>query len=628
LSLKLKIFSTMLVLFLSYILLDFCLIKYVIYPGFQNLEYYEAKRDFERCRRTIDREIHHLDSLCNDWAAWDDTYDFIIDKNKDYIDANLVIETFQDSILNVIYYFDNNADLVWGKAYNLKTMEPIELEEIFSSGLKANHYIFDHKDKHRTKHTIINTAIAPMLFSSRPILNSKNKGPVRGTLIMGRFLNTKVLNALKDQIRVNFALWPVDKLTDSQRILEESLGSVADVQIRAVSNEFLHVYGCMYGIDNKAVVLIRSDFPRNISLSGRKVSLYALISIFAVGILVIVFLIIYYQKTVIGPILKLTEYTKAITEENGSFGDSKDVFPLFEYRKDEIGVLAGEFESMMEKLNIARKNLTERSYMAGMAEMASGILHNVRNVLSPLIGEMDIMKRDIKNSSLNKIDKAWIEVLEGEPDGERKANLKKYIDISIRNLPAFENNLISHLTDLLEKSKQMEKFLSNLESFSKQRNLFEAFIFSDMIHESVKLVPKDKRKNILISVNMDIQKIGTIYLNRITLVQVIGNLLINACESFQGLSVTSPRVSISAYKYNDRGCEKLHITVSDNGVGISRKDYEKIFKRGFSSKKKGSTGIGLHWCSNVVNGMHGKIYVESDGPGRGSTFHIRIPCGI
>lgn len=86
---------------------------FIIRPGFLDLERQQANRNAKRCTEAMDREIHYLDKLCNDWASWDDMYAFVRDRNKAFITANLNEATFEVNNLDVFVTTDLDGRIVW-----------------------------------------------------------------------------------------------------------------------------------------------------------------------------------------------------------------------------------------------------------------------------------------------------------------------------------------------------------------------------------------------------------------------------------------------------------------------------------------------------------------------------------
>jgi sensor histidine kinase regulating citrate/malate metabolism len=69
----------------------------------------------------------------------------------------------------------------------------------------------------------------------------------------------------------------------------------------------------------------------------------------------------------------------------------------------------------------------------------------------------------------------------------------------------------------------------------------------------------------------------------------------------------------------------VRMTVSDDGAGIDKANLTNVFERGFSTKRDKTGGLGLHWSANSVAAMAGRMYAESDGPGKGARIHVLLP---
>jgi sensor histidine kinase regulating citrate/malate metabolism len=71
----------------------------------------------------------------------------------------------------------------------------------------------------------------------------------------------------------------------------------------------------------------------------------------------------------------------------------------------------------------------------------------------------------------------------------------------------------------------------------------------------------------------------------------------------------------------------IRVTVKDSGCGFSLDDENRIFQRGYSSKKGHMSGLGLHWSANALAGMGGRIVAASPGAGQGAQFSVLLPAG-
>ncbi len=331
---------------------NYAIQKSVTFPSFIDLERDEAQKDLDRCVGAIKREIHHLDSLCHDWAAWNDTYDFVESPSKEYLEANLVLSTFTDSGVNLIYVIDITGKVVWGEIHDLETEETMILADFSKDSFPTTHPLIRLKtgkrplaDKNVTG--VFMTEQGPMLIASRPILNSNNEGPIRGSLIMGRFLNHRVVKTLVEQAEVAFEVFPIQggSLPEDISKISNRFTPESPYLIENKGDEALLIYTKHPDIKGEQGLLIRAKIPRKISAKGYATIRYALISILisALGVLIVMLLLL--QRTVLKPIVDLTDHALSVKKT----GDLSVRLSI--PRHDEIGTLANEFDGMLEKLD-------------------------------------------------------------------------------------------------------------------------------------------------------------------------------------------------------------------------------------------------------------------------------------
>ena len=117
-----------------------------------------------------------------------------------------------------------------------------------------------------------------------------------------------------------------------------------------------------------------------------------------------------------------------------------------------------------------------------------------------------------------------------------------------------------------------------------------------------------------------------VHAHRVSLLQVMGNIILNAYESIERNKTPDGRIEVSVAEETVDELPMVRLTVVDNGCGFDEQTSEKIFQRGFSSKDGNMSGLGLHWCANALAGMGGRIQAESGGPGCGAEFHVLLPA--
>lgn len=620
-SLRSKILLILLVVVTLYAALDYGIQRMVVFPSFIVLEQHEAKKDLERCFEALRRESYHLDTFNHDWAAWDDTYQFVRDRNTDYVSSNLVAQTFIDNKLNLIYVCDEAGRVVWGEIRNVDTWQRMLLKEFPAESLPPTHPLLLHDNVYSAIAGVFTTEYKPMLVSSRPIVTTNNEGPIRGTLIMGRFLSEDSVQTLVEQTRVNFRLWPIagHAIPEAQREVLNDISDDQPVLISDNDNNLLFVYATFPDIQDNAALLVRADTPKEISAKGAAALRFALLSILVGGIVILLVLFVLLQRTVVAPMVNLTAHVVAIGKSDNL--SARLSLP----RRDEIGILAQECDRMVAQLSEARKKLLEQSYHSGMAEMASGILHNIRNSLSPMVVDIDVLRQELRKAPIERIEMARTELTEGTPSSQRRKDLNTFLYLANNNLATLIRKVRAKLDDVASLAIHIEEILPDRDKLSPRQRPMEEVRLDELVRDSIALIPGDLCETVSVEIDPSVERIGSVRAHRVSLWQVLANLLVNAAESIKRADSISGKVEIRADAEQLDGIDMIHLRISDDGQGIDPRNLDRIFERGFTMNKKGSWGIGLHWCASTIAAMNGRLYAESAGIGHGACLHLLFP---
>ncbi len=269
-SSKSKVIFISLLVFIFYGIVDFSIPQFISFPSFITLERKEAIKDVNRVYRSVKREIHYLDSLYYDWAAWTDTYVFVHNKKQDFVSINLSMDTFITNKLNLFHIVNLNGTVLWEGVYSdPQKNHQIELVQFPQDRLTLPNPLltFKAKEKQRPELTIpgiIQTAHGSVLIASRPVFRSNHIGDLNTVLIMGRFLTSEIIETLKKQSQINFNVHSFTEKsisTDAEKLLPQ-YPSDPTVQIKNINNDNLQVQTIFSYISGKPALFIQTKFSK------------------------------------------------------------------------------------------------------------------------------------------------------------------------------------------------------------------------------------------------------------------------------------------------------------------------------------------------------------------------------
>lgn len=602
---------------------DLAVQHWVVYPQFVTLEQAKARDDLRRCREAIEREIEHLSVYCHDWSAWDDTCKFIADQNEEYKKANLSSESMASGKRNLDLFVDTNGRVVHRDAYDFDEETALAIDEFDTEQLASDHPLIQHKSSESVIAGIVLTKHGPLLLASRPIVSSKNEGPIRGTLVFGRLLSKIVVSQLIKQTRVAMRITPanqVDSASPAELSSFAALSSPEEAVINEDNDETLLVAGRVDGLDGQPAIWITADVPRDISARGATTLRYSVISHMVTGFFIVALLILALHQIVIHPLRTFTAHASGIAA-SGDLGRSLEL-----KRSDEIGILASAFDDMVQKLAEYRSKLMESSRKAGMADVASGVLHNVGNVLNSVNVAADLLTENVRKSKVVGLSRAAAMFREHREDlahfltnDSRGRQLPGYLEQLSDLLNREQSMFVSDLTDLRTSLDHINQIVQAQHVFAKPVAHEEPSLIADVVVTARSMLEAGLKRH-GIAIEFQVSEMPCVLLDRQKLLQILANLLTNAKEALGCTPVEKRCITIRAALSNGR----INLQVADSGCGVAEENLTRIFANGFSTKDNGR-GFGLHYCALAAQEMGGTLSVHSDGLGRGATFVLDLP---
>ena len=309
-------------------------------------------KDVERGLGAIDDSLANLESTANDWAAWDDTYDFVVKTNDDYIQSNLTEVTFANLRLNLMLFVNNEGQLVYGKAFDLQAQKEIPLPEGVSQILSSSQVVV-HARIESVSRGIFDLPEGPMLLVSHPILNNDHHGPIHGSLIIGRYLDSVEIERLEQLTRLTLDVF---QLEDGQLPpeVQEALASLQGgnvIQVAPQGNERVVGYTILNDIQGKPALILAVENSREIYGQAQNWLTWLLVAFVVAGLSSGIGIATQIDRMVLGRITKINHEVNVVTTAG------TPTARVTVAGKDELAGLAENINNMLESLDSSRSGL-------------------------------------------------------------------------------------------------------------------------------------------------------------------------------------------------------------------------------------------------------------------------------
>jgi len=305
--------------------------------------------------------------------------------------------------------------------------------------------------------------------------------------------------------------------------------------------------------------------------------------------------------------------------------------PLFDSEGRPIGIQAvfwdvSERKRAEKELFTAHHELVKASRRVGMAEVATGVLHNVGNVLNSVNVSATLVCEHVKKSKVLAVGKVAALLSEHADDekflmaDDRGKQLPGYLKDLAEHLRKEQGTVLSELDSLIKNIEHIKEIVVMQQDYAKLSGLSMAVKTSDIVEDALRMNSSALTRH-EVQVAREYQDDPTIVVDKHTVLQILVNLIRNAKYACDESRRTDKLVSVRISRYGKDG---TIIQVLDNGVGIPRENLGRLFTRGFTTRVDGH-GFGLHTCSLAAKEMGGALTAHSDGPGLGAVFTLVLP---
>jgi len=280
-----------------------------------------------------------------------------------------------------------------------------------------------------------------------------------------------------------------------------------------------------------------------------------------------------------------------------------------------------------EELELLNKRLLESSRLAGMAEVATGVLHNVGNVLNSVNVSSTLICNQVRSSRASRLRDVILLL------NNNSANLADFLanDPKGKIIPSYLNNLSERLAEeQQELLKELELLVKNIEhikeivamqqNYARVSGIIESLSMRNLVEDALQMHAAALARHGILVIR-EYHDVPVISMDKHKVLQILVNLIRNAKYAMDSAARRDKRLTVSILVNSEN---MVQISVTDNGIGISQENLTRIFSHGFTTKRDGH-GFGLHSGAIAAREMGGRLYARSGGPGHGATFVLELP---
>jgi signal transduction histidine kinase len=572
----------------------YAIASHIFVGSFQEVEQEKTVETVRNLVDTIDQINRQFSDRFADWSAWDDSYAFMADEKPEFEKVNLNIESLINIRINLILFVDLSGRIVYGTGFDLNTKRFMPVPAAIVKHLVPGDALLTHETPADSHYGQIMLPTGTMMLAARPIVNSDSTRDIRGTLILGRYLNQQEVDSLPETKRFSLTLFPLNATLPSDfQAVRSQISPQHPVIVHPIDEDTIAGYTITSDIYGKPSTMLRVSSPRTVYQQGQTAVRYLTWSILAADLGFGIITVIWLERLVLSRLTKLSGEVSQIDIQGGV------VMRVSATGRDELAELGGAINEMLktlqayesdrhkDELSLQLAKDTAEAANKSKSQFLANMSHELRTPLNAIIGYSEMLMEEAAETG----------------HSELAADLQR--------IHGSGRHLLGLINDILDLSKiEADRMTFSLETFDVAELIQEvAATIRPLLHPNNNVLqvqcPSD-----LETMHSDMTKVR----------QCLLNLLSNACKFTHHGTIT---ITVK------QSADFITFQISDSGIGMTAEQLEKLFKPftqadASTTRKYGGTGLGLAITRKLCERMGGNVTVESVID-QGSTFTIYLP---
>lgn len=333
----------------------FILAQTVLLNSFMKLENQQTLNELEAALIGLQNEIDRIDSIAGDWAPWDATHQYMRDFNPGYIRQNLSDASVANLNIDLFVLVNTAGKIVYSKGYDVVADHSVEIVPGFQQYLAEHPELVTHTSAQDTHAGLVEINRTELVLASHPIVNSAFGGDIRGSLIIGRYLDQARLSTLNQHGGLEIELQNIHTLTPGSDFADIYTSRLQDNQavVQPVGRKTVSGYALYDDIYGEPSFIFRISSPREIFLTGTRSLTFFMAAIVIISLLFGAIFLNSLDRSILRRIHSIASTVNLVRST------SDLSLRIRTWGHDELSLLARQLNEMFETLYASSQKLAE-----------------------------------------------------------------------------------------------------------------------------------------------------------------------------------------------------------------------------------------------------------------------------